>query len=148
MNLNSFILSIKKKNKKRVGRGIGSGLGKTSGRGHKGQKSRSGGKIRRGFEGGQTPLYRRIPKFGFVSKKKKSTIEVKLSQLLNVEENSLINISFLKKKKIIKQNIKFVKIIKSYFFKKKIIIEDLKITKGAKELFEACGGKIKNSNIV
>ncbi|CUR53302.1 50S ribosomal protein L15 [Buchnera aphidicola] len=144
MHLNSFnVLSKKNKMKKRIGRGIGSGMGKTGGRGHKGQKARSGGKVRRGFEGGQTPLYRRLPKFGFISYKKKITAEVKLSELKILKENSYINILLLKKFNIIKKNIKFVKIIKSGVLKKKFIFSGIKVTHGARIQIEACGGIIK-----
>ncbi|UDG80482.1 50S ribosomal protein L15 [Candidatus Annandia pinicola] len=99
-----------KKKKKRLGRGIGSCYGKTCGKGHKGQKSRSGGKIKRGFEGGQTPLYRRLPKFGFKTKKNILTQEIKLSNL-NIIKNTVIDIYTLKKYNLIKKNIKNIKII-------------------------------------
>ncbi|ADP66885.1 50S ribosomal protein L15 [Buchnera aphidicola str. TLW03 (Acyrthosiphon pisum)] len=88
--------------RKRLGRGIGSGFGKTSGRGHKGQKSRSGSSIRRGFEGGQMPLYRRLPKFGFNSRKKNITTEVRLSDLSNLSTN-IIDLNVLKQENIIKK---------------------------------------------
>ncbi len=111
LSLNNLSSIFKYKKSKRVGRGIGSGLGKTSGRGHKGQKSRSGYNIKRIFEGGQTPFYRRIPKFGFKSKKKKLKKEICISKLNILNNNNLVNLKILKKKKIIKNNIKFVKII-------------------------------------
>ncbi|MCW5197122.1 50S ribosomal protein L15 [Buchnera aphidicola] len=133
-----------RKFKVRVGRGIGSGLGKTSGRGHKGQKSRSGASIRRGFEGGQTPFYRRIPKFGFVSQKKIVTDEVRLSELQNISVNH-INIHVLKKFHVIKKNVKYVKIICSGLLDKtSFVIQGLKVTKGAYSVLQSLGGKIED----
>ncbi|CAL4324024.1 50S ribosomal protein L15 [Buchnera aphidicola (Chaitophorus populicola)] len=142
MYLNTIFKNFKQKKKKRVGRGIGSGLGKTSGRGHKGQKSRTGSRIKRGFEGGQTPLYRRIPKFGFNSKKKKYKTELKLSELLNLD-TKYINLNFLKKRNIIKPYIKYVKIISSGKISIPLIIKGLSVTKGARLHIESCGGKIE-----
>lgn len=131
-----------KKKRKRVGRGIGSGLGKTCGRGHKGQKSRSGKKLRRGFEGGQMPLYRRLPKFGFNSQKKIFKKEINLSDLNKIEEK-IINLKILKKHKLINKKTKLVKIILSGKIKKPIKIEKIKITKGAKKAIELCGGTVE-----
>ncbi|MFI4819103.1 MAG: 50S ribosomal protein L15 [Enterobacterales bacterium] len=143
MNLNNLSPSKgSKKKSKRVGRGIGSGFGKTCGRGHKGQKSRSGKYLKRCFEGGQMPLYRRIPKFGFTSIKSIYNIEVKLSDLLHIK-NNLININVLKNKKIIKNNIKFVKIINSGKINRPIIIHGIRVSKGAKKVIKSNGGKIK-----
>ena len=99
-----------KKAGKRLGRGIGSGLGKTGGRGHKGQKSRSGGGVRRGFEGGQMPLYRRLPKFGFTSRKAAITAEVRLSDLAKVE-GGVVDLNTLKAANIIGIQIEFAKVI-------------------------------------
>ncbi|CAL4043346.1 50S ribosomal protein L15 [Buchnera aphidicola (Phyllaphis fagi)] len=128
---------------KRVGRGIGSGFGKTAGRGHKGQKSRSGVSIRRGFEGGQTPLYRRIPKFGFLSRKKIMTSEVRLSEIQNISKN-IVDLNVLKQCNIIKKNIKYVKIINSGYLKtSSLIIRGLKVTKGARSIIQSLGGKIE-----
>nr|AMJ33234.1 rplO_bact: ribosomal protein L15 [uncultured bacterium] len=101
-----------KKAGKRLGRGIGSGLGKTGGRGHKGQNSRSGGGVRRGFEGGQMPLYRRLPKFGFTSRKAMITAEVRLSDLAHVE-GDVIDLNTLKAANIIGIQIEFAKVILS-----------------------------------
>ncbi|QCI20048.1 MAG: 50S ribosomal protein L15 [Buchnera aphidicola (Brevicoryne brassicae)] len=129
-------------NRRRLGRGIGSGLGKTSGRGHKGQKSRSGGSIRRGFEGGQMPLYRRLPKFGFNSRKKKSTSEVRLTDISNLSKN-VIDLDILKKENIIKKNIKHVKIIFTGKLKVPLIIRGLLVTRGARTAIEHSGGKIE-----
>lgn len=142
MNLLHFINIIKKKNKnkkkKRVGRGIGSGLGKTCGRGHKGQKSRTGGKVRRGFEGGQMPIYRRLPKFGFHNFNDKTSVTkiIKITDLNNLKEN-IINLNILKKYKIINKNIKYVKVIlhkyKTNFLKKTFVFQkDIKLSKGVK----------------
>ncbi|CUR53569.1 50S ribosomal protein L15 [Serratia symbiotica] len=131
-----------KHNKKRIGRGIGSGLGKTCGRGHKGQKSRSGSKIRRGFEGGQMPLYRRIPKFGFISRKSKLKAEVRLSEL-SIIKNNIIDLNVLKFSNIINTNIKYVKIILSGKITNSVIIRGLHVTKGARSAIEAVNGKIE-----
>ncbi|WMY94977.1 MAG: 50S ribosomal protein L15 [Arsenophonus sp.] len=127
---------------KRVGRGIGSGLGKTSGRGHKGQKSRSGGSVRRGFEGGQMPLYRRLPKFGFLSRKAKKTIEVRLSDVIKVKKN-IVTLNTLKSAKIVGMHIKYVKIILSGNINYPITIIGIRVTKGAKNVIEAAGGTIE-----
>ncbi len=111
INLNTLLSNIKKKNKKRVGRGIGSGLGKTCGKGHKGQKCRSGGKIRRCYEGGQTPFYRRIPKFGFKNFNSKKIFELRICDLNVFSNNSLINLKKIKSKKLVPLKAKLVKII-------------------------------------
>ncbi|AEO08837.1 50S ribosomal protein L15 [Buchnera aphidicola str. Ak (Acyrthosiphon kondoi)] len=131
-----------RQNRKRLGRGIGSGFGKTSGRGHKGQKSRSGSSMRRGFEGGQMPLHRRLPKFGFNSRKKNITTEVRLSDLSKLSTN-IIDINILKKENIIKKNIKHAKIILSGELKVPLIIRGLLVTKGARAEIENSGGKIE-----
>lgn len=144
MYLNTLSGSLnQKKCKKRICRGIGSGFGKTGGRGHKGQKSRTGGKIRRGFEGGQTPLYRRIPKFGFISKKQIITTEVRLSELSKIKETTEITLNVLKKFNIVKKTIKFVKIIKSGHILFPVVISGLKVTKGARISIQSAGGCIK-----
>ncbi|KGQ37972.1 50S ribosomal protein L15 [Gallibacterium genomosp. 1] len=127
---------------KRLGRGIGSGLGKTGGRGHKGQKSRTGGSVRRGFEGGQMPLYRRLPKFGFTSVKAAVTAEVRLSDLAKVSGNE-ITLETLKDAKVISSDIQFVKIILSGEVKSGVVIRGLRVTKGAKAAIEAAGGSIE-----
>lgn len=143
MRLNYLSVNKKsKKKKKRLGRGIGSGSGKTSGRGHKGQKSRSGKKIRRGFEGGQMPLYRRLPKFGFNSKKKIHKKEITLKNLKKIKYK-IINLENLKKSKLINKDVKFVKIILSGKINKPIIIKGIKVTKGAKKEIEMHGGKVE-----
>ncbi|MXP67899.1 50S ribosomal protein L15 [Pantoea sp. Aalb] len=134
---------------KRLARGIGSGLGKTGGRGHKGQKSRSGSGIYRGFEGGQMPLYRRLPKFGFTSRKSLFTTEIRLSDLMKikdnskVKDNSIVDIKALKLTNIINNHIKFVKVILSGKISIPITIHGLRVTKGARSAIEAVGGNIK-----
>ncbi|VFP83805.1 50S ribosomal protein L15 [Buchnera aphidicola] len=143
LNLLSNSVCLKKK-RKRVCRGIGSGLGKTGGRGHKGQKSRSGGKIRNSFEGGQTPLYRRLPKFGFVSKKKIFVDEIRLFELNQLYKFKKVDISLLKKLNLVKKNIKYVKIIKSGFIDKPVVISGITVTKGARFCIESAGGTIQN----
>ncbi|CAL4323712.1 50S ribosomal protein L15 [Buchnera aphidicola] len=143
MYLNTVFLDCRNKKKKRLGRGIGSGFGKTSGRGHKGQKSRTGGGIRRGFEGGQTPFYRRIPKFGFVSCKKKYSTEVRLSELLSFKKNEIVNLKNLIKRNIINSCIRYVKIISSGIINFPIIVKGIKVTKGARKIIESCGGTIE-----
>lgn len=128
--------------KKRVGRGIGSGLGKTAGRGHKGLKSRSGGSVRPGFEGGQMPLQIRLPKYGFTSRIGMVTAEIRLSEL-NAVEGSVVDIETLKKAGLISSVIKYAKIFASGEVKKAVTIKGLSVTKGAKVAIEAAGGKIE-----
>ncbi|RUO20058.1 50S ribosomal protein L15 [Aliidiomarina iranensis] len=131
-----------KTDKKRRGRGIGSGLGKTGGRGHKGQKSRSGGSVRPGFEGGQMPLQRRLPKFGFTSRKAMQTAEITLSELAKLAGDTA-TVDTLKEAGLIKKNILFVKVIKSGEINRAITVQGIKVTKGALELIEAAGGKVE-----
>lgn len=143
MHLNTISPAYKsRQNRKRLGRGIGSGFGKTAGRGHKGQKSRSGGHVNRGFEGGQMPLYRRLPKFGFKSRKKVITEEVRLSDISNLSTN-LIDLNVLKKERIINKNIKYVKIIYSGELKVPLILKGLRVTKSVRATIENHGGKIE-----
>jgi len=129
--------------RKRVGRGIGSGLGKTAGRGHKGQKSRSGGSVKPGFEGGQMPLQRRVPKFGFTSRKSLVTSEVRLHELANVE-GDIIDLETLKKAGLVRHNMKRAKIVLSGELTKSVTVKGLAITKGAKAAVEAAGGKVED----
>ena len=129
--------------RKRVGRGIGSGLGKTGGRGHKGQKSRSGGKVAPGFEGGQMPLQRRLPKFGFTSRKAQYTAEVRLNELTKVE-GDIVDLAALKAADIIGDKIKRARVILSGEIKQAVTIKGLKVTKGAQAAIEAAGGKIED----
>jgi len=128
--------------KKRVGRGIGSGFGKTCGRGHKGQKSRSGGKVRPGFEGGQMPLQKRLPKYGFFSRIGSTTAEVRTSELNRVE-GELVNLETLEKANVIDRNTKRVKIMLSGDVTKAVTVEGIRVTKGAQAAIEAAGGKVK-----
>lgn len=128
--------------KKRVGRGIGSGLGKTAGRGHKGLKSRSGGSVRPGFEGGQMPLQKRLPKFGFTSRIGRVTAEVRLAEL-NKVEGELVDLEALKRADIIGTNIKRAKIMLSGELTKAVTVKGLAVTKGAKAAIEAAGGKVE-----
>lgn len=131
-----------KPSKKRVGRGIGSGLGKTCGRGHKGQKSRSGGSVRPGFEGGQMPLKQRLPKFGFTSRKSLVTAEVRLSELAKVD-GDIVSLETLKAANVITKNIRTVKIVLSGSIARSVTVKGLRVTKGAKAEIEAAGGKIE-----
>lgn len=131
-----------KKAKKRVGRGIGSGLGKTGGRGHKGQKSRSGGSVRPGFEGGQMPLKQRLPKFGFTSRTALVHAEVRLHEL-NKVEGDVVDIHTLKNANLISRNIETVKIMLSGEINKPVTVRGLGVTKGAQAAIEAAGGKIE-----
>lgn len=143
LRLNTITALKHSKNiRKRVGRGIGSGLGKTGGRGHKGQKSRSGCRIRVGFEGGQTALHRRLPKFGFLSCKSCRTQEIKLSNLSSISEN-LIDLKILKKYNLVNRNIKFVKIILSGEINRPVTIRDLRISKGAWDAVKEAGGIVE-----
>jgi large subunit ribosomal protein L15 len=131
-----------KKDKKRQGRGIGSGIGKTGGRGHKGQKSRSGGKVRVGFEGGQMPMQRRLPKFGFTSRKSLVSAEVNLFEITKVE-GDIVELSTLQAAGLVKKNVLFVKIVKSGEVSRPVTVKGLRATKGAREAIEAAGGKIE-----
>tara|TARA_S200000501_G_scaffold278747_1_gene262669 strand:+ start:3405 stop:3809 length:405 start_codon:yes stop_codon:yes gene_type:complete len=129
ISLNNLSDSNSKSNRKRVGRGAGSGIGKTSGRGHKGQKSRSGGNIRPGFEGGQMPLQMRVPKFGFSSRVSRVTQELNVKNLEKVKDVSIQN---LKKLGLIKKNIKKVKIFGEGKLLKKPTDENIRCSKGVK----------------
>ena len=131
-----------KKAGKRLGRGIGSGLGKTGGRGHKGQKSRSGGGVRRGFEGGQMPLYRRLPKFGFTSRKAMITAEVRLSEIALVE-GDVIDLNTLKAANVVGPQIEFAKVMLSGEINRAVTLRGPRVTKGARAAIEAAGGKIE-----
>jgi len=130
-----------KKNRRRVGRGIGSGLGKTAGRGHKGQSSRSGGFHKVGFEGGQMPLQRRLPKRGFVSRAKSDSAEIRLSDLqrLPLEE---IDVLALKAAGLVPASAKTVKVIKTGKLEKAVKLSGVLATKGAKAAIEAAGGSV------
>jgi large subunit ribosomal protein L15 len=140
LSLNTLANSGTKKNRKRVGRGIGSGLGKTAGRGHKGQKSRSGGGVRLGFEGGQMPLQQRLPKFGFSSRVNNSFKEVNVK---NIDGLEIVSLESLKEKKIIPNRITKVKIFGTHELQSKITVKGIKVTKGAKESIEKAGGAVE-----
>jgi large subunit ribosomal protein L15 len=128
---------------KRVGRGIGSGLGKTAGRGHKGQKSRSGGFHKIGFEGGQMPLQRRLPKVGFTSRKSLVTEEVRLHELAAVEDGA-VDLASLKAAGVLKQSTLYAKIIASGEISAAVTVKGLRVTKGARAAIEAAGGKVED----
>jgi len=127
--------------KRRVGRGIGSGLGKTAGRGHKGQKSRSGGYHKVGFEGGQMPLQRRLPKRGFKSALLKYNAEITLTDL-EVLATDEVDILTLKQAGLVGQLAKVVKVIKTGELTKKVVLKGIGATAGAKAVIEAAGGSV------
>ena len=129
--------------RKRVGRGIGSGLGKTGGRGHKGQTSRSGGSIRPGFEGGQMPLQKRLPKYGFTSRIASVTSQVTLSELDGIDEK-VINIEVLKSNGIIRNLTAKVKVFSSGQITKPVVLEGIAVSNGAREAIVSAGGTIKD----
>lgn len=131
-----------KKDAKRVGRGIGSGLGKTAGRGHKGLTSRSGGSVRPGFEGGQMPLQKRLPKYGFTSRLARVTAQVRTAELAKVSED-VIDLDALKRADIVGTNIERAKVFLSGDLDKAVTIKGLAVTKGARELIEKAGGKVE-----
>ena len=139
MKLNSLSNEGTAQNRKRVGRGMGSGTGKTAGRGHKGQKSRTGGGVRAGFEGGQMPLQMRLPKFGFSSRKNNYLKEVNVK---NIDGLDLVTIETLKEKKIISKAVKKVKIFGTFDLSSKLNVEGIKVTRGAKESIEKAGGSV------
>jgi len=130
-----------KQKKTRVGRGIGSGLGKTCGRGHKGQRSRSGGYHKVGFEGGQMPLQRRLPKVGFASRKASKTAQVRLHELELVGQE-IVDLVVLKAANIVPRPVKRVKVIAKGQLTKAIKVQGLAVTKGARVAIEAIGGSI------
>jgi len=131
-----------KKDRKRVGRGIGSGLGKTAGRGHKGQKSRAGGFHKVGFEGGQMPLQRRLPKRGFRSRGARYNAEVALYEL-QVMKADVVDLDVLKAENVVNQATRKVKVINTGELKRAVTIRGLGVTKGAAAAIEAAGGKVE-----
>ncbi len=133
-----------KKNTKRVGRGIGSGTGKTCGRGHKGQKSRSGGFTKVGFEGGQMPLQRRLPKFGFTSRSAQRNAEVRLGELAIVDAD-IIDLAALIKANVVPARTLKAKVIASGVITKAVQLKGIKVTPGARTAIEAAGGKIEDA---
>ena len=141
MKLNELTSISSNKSPKRVGRGPGSGVGKTSGKGHKGQKARSGGRVRPGFEGGQMPIQQRLPKFGFTSKASDYKCHIKLRDLEKINEE-LIDIELLKTKKIISKKIKDVKVINGGELTKAIKLKGIKTSKSVADLIIKLGGEI------
>ena len=131
-----------KKDAKRVGRGIGCGTGKTCGRGHKGQKSRSGGFHKVGFEGGQMPLQRRLPKVGFNSRSAKNSAEVRLNELINIEAD-VIDIAVLIAANVVPAFTKKAKVFASGELTKSVNLKGIQVTPGARKVIEAAGGKIE-----
>ena len=132
-----------KRGAKRVGRGIGSGLGKTGGRGHKGQKSRSGGFHKVGFEGGQMPLQRRLPKVGFRSRKASTSDQIRLHELGRVV-GDVVDLASLRKADLVSNEIKRVKIIAAGKLERALTVRGLAVTKGARAAIEAAGGKVED----
>ena len=130
------------KEAKRVGRGIGSGLGKTAGRGHKGQKSQSGGRVRPGFEGGQMPLQKRLPKYGFTSRISRVSSQIRLSEL-NLIDGGIVDIGALRTAGLINNNISRAKIFLSGELNKALTLKGIGATKGAIAAIKAAGGKIE-----
>lgn len=144
MNLNTLKPSKgSKKNQKRLGRGHSAGQGKTSGRGHKGQHARSGGYHKVGFEGGQMPLQRRLPKRGFTSRLSQNSAELRLHELA-IPSEDIIDIDVLKKLNLVPKSTNKVKVILSGELKKSVTIKGLNVTKGALSAIEAAGGKVEN----
>ena len=141
LTLNNINDNSSRKDRKRVGRGTGSGVGKTAGRGHKGQKSRTGGNIRPGFEGGQMPIQQRLPKFGFTSRQKPYSTHIKLRDIEKLAEDH-ITLEVLKKNKIISNKIKKVKIINGGELTKTVKIEGLSVSKSVEELINKLGGEV------
>jgi len=131
-----------KQSPKRLGRGIGSGLGKTSAKGHKGQKARSGGFHKVGFEGGQMPIQRRLPKFGFSTAKSRTTAEIRLHEIAGLE-GEVVDFSALQEAGVISRKYKRAKIIASGTIDKAVTVKGLAVTKGARAAIEAAGGKVE-----
>ena len=131
-----------RKDARLVGRGIGSGLGKTAGRGHKGQKSRTGGTVRPGFEGGQMPLQKRLPKYGFTSRVSRTTAQVRLGELKAVTAD-VVDLAALKAADLVKDNIVRARVFLSGELDRALTIRGLAVTKGAREAIEKAGGKVE-----
>jgi large subunit ribosomal protein L15 len=143
MQLNTLSPDIgSRPSRKRVGRGIGSGMGKTCGKGHKGQKARSGGFTKINFEGGQMPIQRRLPKMGFKSRVAKTIDQVTLTEISSINVD-IIDIDVLKAYRIIKKDVVSVKVIFSGEITKAVKLKGLRVTKGAREVIEKIGGKIE-----
>ena len=131
-----------RKGTKRVGRGIGSGTGKTCGRGHKGQKSRSGGSVRPGFEGGQMPLQKRLPKYGFTSRIARTTAQIRLAELNKVDAE-VIDLAALKAADLVREDVLRARVFLSGELSKSVTVKGIAVTKGAREAIEQAGGKIE-----
>ena len=143
MKLDELKPNVKNKARTRVGRGMGSGLGKTSGRGHKGQKARTGGGVRRGFEGGQTPLYRRLPKRGFNNSRFTTNYTEVTLTMLNKSKSENVDAKSLIEEGIIKKETDGIVVIATGKLDKKLNVKAKRFTKAAKEKIEALGGKIE-----
>lgn len=131
-----------RKEAKRVGRGIGSGLGKTAGRGHKGQKSRSGGKVSPGFEGGQMPLQKRLPKYGFSSRISRTTAQLRLSELAGVQAD-VVDLQALKDADVIRHDVQRVRVFLSGGIDRALTLKGIAVSKGARAAIEQAGGKVE-----
>ena len=131
-----------RKSNKRVGRGIGSGSGKTAGRGHKGQKSRSGGSVRPGFEGGQMPLQKRLPKYGFSSRMARTTAQIRVAELALIE-GDVIDLAALKAADLVRDDVTRARVFLSGELSKAVTVKGLAVTKGAREAMEKAGGKVE-----
>jgi large subunit ribosomal protein L15 len=132
-----------KRTKVRVGRGTGSGFGKTCGRGHKGQKARKGGYHKVGFEGGQMPLQRRVPKVGFSSALSLVTAQIRLHELAKVKDADVIDLAALKRANVVSREVERAKVIASGKLAGPVVLRGLGVTKGARAAIEAAGGKIE-----
>ncbi|MEM6301996.1 MAG: 50S ribosomal protein L15 [Pseudomonadota bacterium] len=128
---------------KRVGRGIGSGYGKTAGRGHKGQKARSGGKVAPGFEGGQMPLQKRLPKYGFTSRIARTTAQIRLNELAKVT-GDIADLQALKEADLVRDDVQRVRVFLSGELNRALTVKGLALSKGAREAIEKAGGTIED----
>ncbi len=128
---------------KRAGRGIGSGLGKTAGRGHKGQKSRSGGTVKPGFEGGQMPLQKRLPKYGFSSRIARTTAQIRLGELGKIAAD-VIDLDALKAADLVREDVLRARVFLSGDLDKAVTVKGMAVTKGAREAIEKAGGKVED----
>ncbi|MFN2288859.1 MAG: 50S ribosomal protein L15 [Chromatocurvus sp.] len=131
-----------RKDGKRVGRGIGSGFGKTAGRGHKGQKARSGGTVSPGFEGGQMPLQKRLPKYGFSSRVSRTTAQLRLSELSGVTAE-VVDLQALKDADVVRNDVERVRVFLAGNIGRAVTIRGLKVSRGAREAIEQAGGKVE-----
>jgi len=144
MRLNSLSPAAgSRKAAKRVGRGIGSGLGKTAGRGHKGQKSRSGGKVSPGFEGGQMPLQKRLPKYGFTSRIARTTAQLRLAELNRVQSD-VVDLAALKDADLVRDDVRRARVFLSGEITRPLTLRGIAVTRGARAAIEAAGGKVED----